>query len=156
MRLRRPVGAALVIVAITWAARSRPAPPPTGVDPSASLNHRTPVPAAVMVTLRGACFDCHSDETRRPWYAALPVASHLIERDVAEARGQLNLSRWTQYNPFDRADMLDKMCQLASSGTMPPWRYRIIHPGARLSRTDVAALCAWSQDEAARLVQGEQ
>jgi hypothetical protein len=23
---------------------------------------------------------------------------------VAEARGQLNLSRWMQYNPFDRAE----------------------------------------------------
>jgi cytochrome c len=108
-----------------------------------------------MSTLRRACFDCHSDETRWPWYAAVPVASHLIERDVTEARGQLNLSRWTKYNPFDRADMLDKMCQLASRGTMPPWQYRMMHRQARLSATDVSTLCGWTQSEAARLVQGE-
>ena len=155
MRLRRALGAALVMLAIASAARSRPAPPGAGVDPSASLNPRTPVPAPVMSTLRRACFDCHSDETRWPWYAAVPVASHLIDRDVTEARSQLNLSRWTQYNPFDRADMLDKMCQLASSGTMPPWQYRIMHRQARLSATDVATLCGWTQSEAARLVQGE-
>jgi cytochrome c len=148
--------AAVVMVAIASAARSRPGLPVAGADPSASLNVRAHVPTAVMATLRRACFDCHSDETRWPWYATLPIASHLIERDVTEARGQLNLSRWTQYNPFDRADMLDKMCQLASSRKMAPWQYRMMHPDARLSPTDVATLCTWTQDEAARLVQGEQ
>jgi heme-binding protein len=146
--------AALVIVAIASVARSRPSLPVAGTDPSASLNVHAP--PAVMSTLRRACVDCHSDETHLPWYAALPIASHVIERDVTAARGELNLSRWTQYNAFDRADMLDKMCQLASSGTMPPWQYRMMHHAARLSPTDVAALCSWTRDEETRLVQGEK
>ena len=145
---------ALVILAIGPAALSRPNQPIDGVDPSTSLNVRTPVPAPVMSTLRRACFDCHSDETRWPWYAALPIASHLIERDVTEGRGQLNLSRWTQYNPFDRADILDKICERASTGKMPPWQYRMLHSEARLSEMDITALCQWTQREAARLVQG--
>jgi hypothetical protein len=144
------------MMAIGSAARLRPEHALVGVDPSASLNGQSAVPAPVMSTLRRACFDCHSDATQWPWYAALPIASHLIERDVTEGRGQLNLSRWTQYNPFDRADMLDKMCQRASNGRMPPWQYRLVHPGARLSQKDVAALCTWTRDEAARLVEGER
>ena len=156
MRLRRVMLAVLVMTAIASAARSRPNLPVAGATPSASLSLRTHVPTSVMSTLRRACFDCHSDETHRPWYATLPIASHLIERDVTEAREQLNLSRWTQYNPFDRADMLDKMCQLASSARMPPKRYRILHPAARLSATDLATLCTWTQDEATRLVRGEK
>ena len=156
MRLRRVLAAALVMLAIAAAGRARPDAPVAGTDPSAALNGRTPVPAPVMSTLRRACFDCHSDETHWPWYAALPIASHLIERDVTEGRGQLNLSRWTQYNPFDRADMLDKMCELASDGRMPLRSYRMMHPDARLSTPDVAMLCAWARDEAAHLVQGER
>ncbi len=109
-----------------------------------------------MSTLRRACFDCHSDETRWPWYATLPFASRLIERDVKDGRGQLNLSRWMQYNAFDRADLLDKMCQLASSGRMPPWQYRLMHPEARMSAAEVVTFCAWSQYEANRLVQEER
>ena len=154
MRLRTALAAALVMAAIGSAARSRPNQPVGGADPPNSLDVRTPVPAPVMSTLRRACFDCHSDQTRWPWYAALPVASHLIVRDVTEGRGQVNLSRWTQYNPFDRMDMLDKMCRLASSGQMPPWQYRLMHFDARLSRTDVAAMCVWSQREATRLAHG--
>jgi hypothetical protein len=147
---------ALVIVAMGSAARLRPEQALVGLAPSVSLNTRKTVPAPVLSTLRRACVDCHSEATRWPWYAGLPVVSHVIARDVRQARGQLNLSRWTQYNPFDRADMLDKMCQLSSSGKMPPWQYRLMHPDARLSAEDIAAMCAWSRDEAARLVEGER
>jgi len=80
----------------------------------------------------------------------------LVERDVTAGRGQLDLSRWTEYNPFDRADLLDKMCRLASTGKMPPWPYRVMHGDARLSASDVAALCAWSQEEATHLVEGDR
>jgi hypothetical protein len=153
MRLWRALVAALVMVAIGSVVRSRPHQAVVGADPLVSLNTQTTVPAPVMSTLRRACFDCHSDQTRWPWYADLPVASHLIARDVSEGRGQLNLSRWEQYHPFDRADMLDKICERASSGNMPPWPYRMMHSEARLAATDITALCAWSEHEAARLVE---
>jgi hypothetical protein len=50
--------------------------------------------------------------------------------------------------------MLDKICQKAATGKMPPWQYGMLHPEARLSATDVTALCDWSQHEATRLVEG--
>jgi hypothetical protein len=156
MRLRRLMVAALVLVAIGSAARALPHQERAGADPSTVFNLRPAVPDPVLSTLRRACFDCHSEATRWPWYATLPLASHVIERDVTEARGQLNLSRWIDYNPFDRADLLDKMCELASRRKMPPWQYRLMHPGARLSAPEVSALCAWSHDEAARLTQEEK
>ena len=76
------------------------------------------------------------------------------EVDVERGRGQVNFSQWGQYNPFDRADILDKACDLASKREMPLWPYRLMHPEARLSDTDVATLCHWSRTEAARLVNG--
>ena len=149
------VVAVLVLVAIGAAGGTVPRGR-AGADPSTVLNLQPAVPDPVLSTLRRACFDCHSEATRWPWYATLPLASRVIERDVTEAREQLNLSRWIDYNQFDRADMLDKMCELASRRKMPPWQYRLMHPGARLSATEVSALCAWTQDEAARLSQGEK
>ena len=154
MRRWTALVAALVMLALGSAARGRPHAAVVDADPASSLNVGAPMPAPVMSTLRRACFDCHSDETHWPWYAVLPIASHLIERDVTEGRGQLNLSRWMQYNPYDRADLLDKICQRVSNGTMPPWQYRMMHSRARLSAPDVSELCDWSQHEAERLVQG--
>jgi hypothetical protein len=144
----------LAILAIASTARSRSPDADAHADPAAALNVRAQVPEQVMSTIRGACFDCHSNETRWPWYSALPFASRRIERDVSEGRGQVNFSRWGQYNPFDRADMLDRACELAASHTMPPLPYRLLHSAARLSETEVTSLCAWSRKEATRLVQG--
>lgn len=145
---------ALVILAIGSAALSPSRDVDTDVDPSAGLNVKRPVPAPVMSTLRRACFDCHSNETRWPWYSSLPGVSWAIVRDVKAGRGQLNFSRWTEYNPFDRAGMLDKVCAMVTEGKMPLWPYRLLHPEARLSETDVAELCAWTRLEATHLVEG--
>src|SRR5262245_46226714 len=104
------------------AARSYARLPEIPADPAAGVGVISG-PAPVMHTLRRACFDCHSDQTRWPWYSALPVASWLLQTDVREGRGQLNFSRWTQYNRFDRADLLDKACSLARTREMPLWPY---------------------------------
>jgi hypothetical protein len=142
----------VVIVAIGSAARSRFRQRDIHSDsPPSSM--RILAPAPVMSTLQRACFDCHSNETRWPWYSALPIASWLVEGDVKEGRGQINFSRWAQYDPFDRADMLDEICNLAASRAMPPWPYRMSHAEARLSEADVSELCAWSRLEATRLVE---
>ena len=150
---RRLMVVALFIMAIGWAARPQSHESVVGRGDAAAVNLHTAVPVPVMATLRRACLDCHSDATRWPWYAAVPVVSHFIARDVAAGRRQLDLSRWTEYNPFARADLLDHMCDMASRGDMPPFQYRVVHRDARLSAPDVAALCTWSRDEAARLVE---
>lgn len=148
------VAAVAVILAIGSAVGSRVRRPEAHQDSADALNVRTPVPGRVLSTVRRACFDCHSNETRWPWYSELPFASSMLERDVTKGRGQLNFSRWTQYNPFDRADMLDKMCSRATNRTMPPRPYLVLHWSARLGPTEIAELCAWTQREATRLVEG--
>jgi hypothetical protein len=144
--------AAVLMLLSAFAVRSSRSRPAIAADPSLGLSAHAVVPAAVMSTLREACFDCHSDEPRRPWYSTLPVAAWLVERDISEGRGQLNFSRWTQYNRFDRADLLDKACDKATKRDMPLWQYRLLHRDARLSDTDIAVLCAWTHGEAARLI----
>jgi hypothetical protein len=41
-----------------------------------------------------ACQNCHSERTQWPWYSRVPPVSLLVHRDVARARGRLNLTRW--------------------------------------------------------------
>lgn len=157
MRLLRPsrlvpVGCALLIVGIV--ARAQLRQPGPQADPALGLAARAVVSDTVMSTLRRACFDCHSYETRWPWYARVPIASWLLERDVNRGRGQLNFSTWAQYSTFERADLLDKVCERITAGAMPLRPYLLLHREARLSQADIAGLCEWSRTEAARLVQG--
>ena len=66
----------------------------------------------------------------------------------------MNFSRWGQYNPFDRADMLDKVCEQTTKHQMPLRPYTWLHAGSRLNDADIAALCRWTDAEATRLVDG--
>jgi hypothetical protein len=123
-------------------------------DPAMALAARAIVPPDVSGLLHRACYDCHSDETTWPWYARVPVGSWVVTRDVEHGRKQMNFSRWGAYNPFDRADMLDKVCERATKHEMPLRPYTWLHAEARLTDADIAALCRWTDAEAARLVNG--
>ena len=154
--LRRSALAAL-LMALTAGGTAwlGPLPGRATADPALTLGARDPVPTPVMSVLRKGCFDCHSNETRWPWYARIPPSSWLVLRDVERGRAQVNFSRRGLYNPFDQADLLDKVCDLASKRKMPLWPYRLMHAEARLTDSEIATLCGWTAGEAARLVNGE-
>jgi mono/diheme cytochrome c family protein len=88
-----------------------------------------------------ACFDCHSNETRWPWYGQVAPLSWGLQRHVDEGRRALNFSEWNrlQHEAEDAAETV-------AEGEMPPGAYRLFHPGARLTdverRTLVEGLAA--------------
>ena len=152
--MRKLVLAGLAVLLVTLAYRSHTRRSGQAIDPAASLFRNAAVPAEIGSMLKRACFDCHSAETRWPWYSHLPVVGELLERDVTGGRAQLNFSRWTEYNPFDRASLLDKACTEVSQGRMPLKPYLLMHRDARLSANDAERICGWTRDEITRLVQG--
>ena len=81
-----------------------------------------------------ACFDCHSNRSRRQWYHLAPV-SWLVARDVAAAREHLNFSEWDQ----EQKDA-DEAPEEVADGDMPLWSYRLVHPEARLTDAERAEL----------------
>lgn len=78
-----------------------------------------------------ACYDCHSNETRWPWYSHMAPVSWLVQRDVEEGRRALNYSEWTRPQP-EAAESAEETAE----GEMPPAAYLLIHPEARLSAAD--------------------
>jgi hypothetical protein len=74
-----------------------------------------------------ACFDCHSNETKRWWATKIAPFSWLAQADVSGARDKLNFSDW--HGGSD----LEELQQAISSGSMPPLQYTLAHPNAKLS-----------------------
>jgi mono/diheme cytochrome c family protein len=87
--------------------------------------------------MEGACMDCHSNETEWPWYSNIAPMSWLVQRDVDEGRDALNLSAGT--------GEIDEMVETVQDGSMPPWFYKPLHSGARLSETEKQELIAGIQ-----------
>jgi len=101
-------------------------------------------PPEVAAILRRSCYDCHSHETRWPWYAYVAPASWLLARDVHEGRGELNFSKWSTYSERRRGRKLEQLVELTGSGEMPLWFYLPLHPSAKLSQADKDTLAAWA------------
>lgn len=76
---------------------------------------------------RGACYDCHSNETAWPWYARVAPASWLVAADVNEGRAHLNFSTWDQPN-----EDAEEIIEMVLEGRMPLKKYSLMHPEARL------------------------
>lgn len=101
--------------------------------------------------LQRACFDCHSNETRWPWYAYVAPVSWLVAWDVHEAREHLNFSTWGDYTPRKQRHELEELVEMIDEDEMPLWYYRPLHPDAQLSDAERAQLIAWARAERARI-----
>jgi hypothetical protein len=108
------------------------------------------VPSAVEEVLARACNDCHSNETRWPWYSYVAPMSFLVVNHVNEGRRHLNFSEWLPPGVGDPAEYsferLHSVCKSVESGTMPLRSYVLIHRRAALSQQDIEELCDWSEN----------
>lgn len=87
-----------------------------------------------------ACFDCHSNETVWPWYSRVAPVSWLITNDVVDGRRTLNFSEWGVAGTSKLGDNPSKAAreieEKVSRGSMPPGKYLLLHPEAKLSEAE--------------------
>lgn len=141
-RILRWGGIAIVgVFVVIQLFRSERENPP--VDPANTLYAAVHVPDNVRNILERACFDCHSNETRWPWYSAVAPAMWAVAHDVEEGREHLNFSEFASYKPLRAVAKLDMVCEQIINKNMPLPPYLILHPRADLSREDIDILCDW-------------
>ena len=99
----------------------------------------------VRTVLERACQNCHSEQTKWPAYGYLPVVSWVLERDVAEARRHMDLSRWDRYSTQQQRDLLARIGTEIRNRQMPPRRYVLLHPEASLSESEIQAIYDWTK-----------
>lgn len=101
-----------------------------------------PASREIQWTLRRACYDCHSTETRWPiWAYVAPVSWQVID-DVERAHRLVNFSDWASYPPETQQALRHTIAFSTSTHRMPTWYYLTLHPDAKLTPSDLAALIA--------------
>lgn len=106
--------------------------------------------ATLAASLRAACYDCHSHETKWPWYSRLAPVSWLIADDVNEGRAHVNFSDWPT-QPDRAAKKLDRINEVLDYREMPPPKYTLIHAQARLTEAQRKEIMDWTTTAAAKL-----
>jgi uncharacterized membrane protein len=107
----------------------------------------------VLHVFERSCQNCHSENTEWPWYSYVAPASMMIESDVAGARSEMNLSRWSEYSVEDQQAILTSLAAAIRNREMPPSRYTMIHPQSRLSEEERRLIYNWARSERQRLGQ---
>lgn len=144
VRLIRLVRSVLIVFLLIFIGAQFVRPDRRNPPAPAAASLRSVAPPPITAILDRACRDCHSNETRWPWYTTVSPTSWLVANHVHEGRENFNYSDWTAYPSDDQDKFLGGMCDLARRGRMPPPSYLLIHRDARLSAADVTALCTWS------------
>jgi len=107
-------------------------------------------PENIAAMYHAACYDCHSDETRWPWYSHVAPMSWQIAQDVNEGREALNLSEWPSL-PKSAWKRMENMSDLIDSGEMPLKKYTLIHKDAQLTADQRKQLTDWLGEQVAAL-----
>ncbi|MCA9542733.1 MAG: heme-binding domain-containing protein [Myxococcales bacterium] len=84
-----------------------------------------------------ACYDCHSNETKWPWYSHVAPVSWLVQHHVEDGRKHLNFSRFDQ--PQKHAH---ESAEEIEEGEMPMAGYVLLHGEAKLSDAEKQLLMA--------------
>lgn len=144
--MRKLIRSAAVALGVTLAGIQfvRPARTNPVTDPSRTLAAHADLTPAAAVMLERACRDCHSNDTRWPWYSNVAPISWLVIDHVNHGRSHFNYSDWARYEPVEASRLLKNMCDLTRKDEMPMPSYRRMHNDARLSDRDVSALCDWT------------
>ena len=141
----------VIVVFLVVAQFFRPSHVNPPIDPAKTLIATAQVPPNVQSILERSCYDCHSNKTVYPWYNKVAPVSWLLARDINDGRSQVNFSEWAGYTQKRKLHKLENICDQVKQGDMPLWFYLPLHPKAKLSDADRAAICTWTAAETSRL-----
>ena len=134
----------LAVIALQFTNPSHTNPP---LVPGHDVLASNAPPPSVAAMLKNSCYDCHSFETKWPWYSYVAPVSWFVVRDINAARAALNFSDWPQDDPKRARKRWRHVADEVQNGDMPMPSYVRIHRQARLDEQQRAELVKWAQSQ---------
>ncbi|WP_345980204.1 heme-binding domain-containing protein [Sulfurimonas sp. HSL3-2] len=100
------------------------------VDETVALNADT----KVMSVLKTSCYDCHSNETKYPWYHNVAPVSWMMSSNINDGRKALDFSNWANIDAKVKLERLKRAKQLVNNELMPKSEYLLMHKDADLDK----------------------
>ena len=98
------------------------------------------VPATVEKSLQISCYDCHSNNTKYPWYNKVQPVAWYLEDHIKEGKAELNFNEWDNYSERRKNSKLRSIIKQIENGEMPLDSYTLIHRDAIFSKEEKKAV----------------
>ena len=134
------IGLLVLFLAIQLVRPTKNQGPAAGPD---DLIVRTDPDPGIKQLLVASCYDCHSNQTRYPWYAEVQPVGWFLANHVKEGKSHLNFSAIGQLTPKRAAHKLEQCADEVAEGGMPLTSYKLAHPDARLTPEQRKLLSNW-------------
>ena len=135
------IGLALAVIAIQFFHPAKNADATTTPQDIAVLY---PMPDSVHQVLLKACYDCHSNNTRYPWYNNIQPVAWWLNHHVIDGKKELNFSEFGKHPLAKQARKLKKLAKEVQEGGMPLDSYTWIHKDAILTDAEKNMLIDWA------------
>jgi hypothetical protein len=136
-KIKNILVALLVVFAIMQLVRIDTKNPAT--NPSDVLSEAAMTPE-VKGLLSAACYDCHSNNTKYPWYSNIAPVSWWLQNHIHEGREELNFSEWNAMDSKKKDHKLKECVEMIEEDEMPMNSYTWTHTDARLNAEQKAVL----------------
>lgn len=116
-------------------------------EPNASqkdISTLYPVPDSIRAILKTSCADCHSNNTRYPWYAHIQPLGWWLNHHVEEGKQELNFNEFASYRPRRQYHKLEEIIEQVQEGEMPLKSYTLVHWEAKLNETQRGQIAGWA------------
>jgi hypothetical protein len=110
------------------------------------------VPPDLAEQLKNACYDCHSNRTRYPWYSQVAPVSWILDEHIREGKKELNFSTFGSLEKKKQIGLLSHICEVLEEGSMPLPGYVTMHRDAVFTEEEIAAMCDWTELAALKLL----
>lgn len=122
-------------------------------DQTFHISNEYEVLGEVSTILETACYDCHSNKTRYPWYANVMPVAYFLNDHVTDGKRHLNFSSFTNRSIALQNHKLEEIIEEVEEGEMPLESYTALglHPEANLTDAQRQVLIDWAEAQMAML-----
>jgi len=93
--------------------------------------------------LEVSCYDCHSNNTKYPWYNKIQPIRWILEDHINEGKEELNFSEFGSYSKRRMKSKLKSIISQIDDNEMPLSSYTIIHRDAKLTDVEKQQVIEW-------------
>jgi hypothetical protein len=101
------------------------------------------IPSDLHKTFVNKCYDCHSNNTRYPWYSNIQPIGWWLAAHVHDGKEELNFAEFKTYNEKRKAHKMEELQEVAEDRSMPLKAYTMFHKNAELTENDEQMIKDW-------------
>lgn len=100
-------------------------------------------PKEVENILRTSCYDCHSNNTKYPWYNKIQPVAMFLEDHIKHGKEEFNFNEFGDYSDRRKVSKLKSFIRQVEQDEMPLDSYTLIHRSAKVSNAEKELVLTW-------------